>query len=73
MDATAQLRLHLAHARRADDLAAALLVYGQGGVMSFIVGQQGIVFQKDLGKETAKAAAAITAYDPDETWAPTAD
>jgi hypothetical protein len=48
-------------------------VYGQGGVMSFIVNQQGIVFQKDLGEETEKAAAAITAFDPDEGWDPTAD
>jgi len=47
--------------------------YGQGGVMSFIVNQQGIVFQKDLGEETAAAAAAITAYNPDETWDPTGD
>ena len=47
--------------------------YGQGGVMTFVVNQQGIVFQKDLGEETPKAAAAITAYDPDDSWDPTAD
>lgn len=48
-------------------------IYGQGGVMTFTVNQQGIVFQKDLGEETEQAAAAITAYDPDETWEPTGD
>ena len=48
-------------------------IYGKGGVMTFIVNQQGIVFQKDLGEGTAAAAAAITAYDPDETWDPTGD
>ena len=47
--------------------------YGSSGVMTFIVNQQGIVFQKDLGEKTGEAAAAITAYDPDETWDPTAD
>ena len=47
--------------------------YGKGGVMTFIVNQQGIVFQKDLGEGTAAAAAAITAYNPDETWDPTGD
>jgi hypothetical protein len=47
--------------------------HGQGGVMTFIVNQQGIVFQKDLGEGTAAAAAAITAYNPDETWDPTGD
>jgi len=48
-------------------------IHGNGGVMTFIVNQQGIVFQKDLGEGTAAAAAAITAYDPDETWDPTGD
>jgi len=47
--------------------------YGKGGVMTFIVNQQGIVFQKDLGAETERAAPAIAAYDPDETWNPTGD
>jgi hypothetical protein len=38
--------------------------------MTFIVNQQGVVFQKDLGEETTKKAEAIKAYDPDKTWAP---
>ncbi|HKF41780.1 MAG TPA: DUF2950 domain-containing protein [Thermoanaerobaculia bacterium] len=47
--------------------------YGSSGVMTFQVDRQGIVFQKDLGSDTATAAAAIQAYDPDETWNPTKD
>lgn len=47
--------------------------YGNSGVMTFQVNRQGIVFQKDLGPSTDTAARAITAYDPDETWEPTAD
>jgi hypothetical protein len=47
--------------------------HGNSGVMTFQVNQQGIIFQKDLGAETETAAAAITAYDPDESWAPTPD
>jgi len=47
--------------------------YGNSGVMSFMVNKQGIVFQKDLGVETAQAAAAITVYDPDSSWMPTED
>ena len=43
--------------------------YGVTGVMTFIVNQDGIVYQKNLGKKTAKAAQAITAFDPDKTWA----
>ena len=47
--------------------------HGNSGVMSFQVNQQGVIFQKDLGAETETAVAAITAYDPDESWAPTPD
>jgi len=45
--------------------------HGSSGVMSFLVGPQGVVFQKDLGDGTEQAAKAITAYDPDESWDPT--
>ena len=47
--------------------------YGNSGVMTFQVNRQGIVFQKDLGTGTETAVAAISAYDPDETWTPTGD
>ncbi len=44
--------------------------YGDSGVMSFIVNQDGIVFQKNLGPETAQAATHIVDYDPDDSWSP---
>lgn len=47
--------------------------YGNSGVMTFLVNQQGIVFQKDLGSGTDRLARAIQAYDPDTSWAPTGD
>lgn len=47
--------------------------YGNSGVMTFVVNQSGILFQKDLGKDTAQAAAAISAYDPDGSWQPVTD
>jgi hypothetical protein len=43
-------------------------VYDNSGVMTFIVNQDGVVHQKDLGPETAKLARAIVRYDPDESW-----
>jgi hypothetical protein len=43
-------------------------VYRSTGVMTFIVNQNGIVLQKDLGTDTEKVANAITAFDPDSTW-----
>jgi hypothetical protein len=42
--------------------------YGVSGIMTFIVDQDGLVFQRDLGPGTAKAAAGIKAYDPDIHW-----
>ncbi|HEY3275014.1 MAG TPA: DUF2950 domain-containing protein [Syntrophorhabdaceae bacterium] len=42
--------------------------YDVSGVMTFIVNHDGIVYQKDLGKETAKIAGAIGLFDPDPGW-----
>jgi hypothetical protein len=42
--------------------------YGETGVMSFIVNQNGEVYEQDLGPETAQRAAAITLFDPDKNW-----
>jgi hypothetical protein len=44
--------------------------WGNSGVMTFIVNQQGKVYQCNLGKKTAKMAAAMTEYDPDSRWTP---
>lgn len=42
--------------------------WGVSGIMSFIVGSDGVVYEKDLGKNTAQAAEAISKYDPDTSW-----
>jgi hypothetical protein len=42
--------------------------YDYTGVMTFIVNQDGVVYEKDLGPNTAAAAAAIKAFNPDSTW-----
>jgi len=42
--------------------------HGNSGVMTFIVNHEGVVYQKDLGENTAESAQAITLYNPDETW-----
>jgi len=43
--------------------------YGASGVMTFMVNQDGIVYQKDLGRQTREAALAVDSFDPDKTWA----
>jgi hypothetical protein len=42
--------------------------YGNSGVMTFLVNHSGVVFQKDLGPETAALAQKMTSFDPDQTW-----
>ena len=42
--------------------------WGNSGVMTFIVNQQGKVYQKNLGPKTASIGASMTTYDPDDTW-----
>jgi hypothetical protein len=42
--------------------------WGSSGVMTFIVNQQGRVYEKNLGPGTAKIAAGITEYDPGPAW-----
>ncbi len=42
--------------------------YGASGVMTFIVNQQGLVYQKDLGPQTAALAMHINSYNPDASW-----
>ncbi len=42
--------------------------YGTSGIMTFVISQQGVVYQKDLGADTAKLAAAMDEYNPDASW-----
>ena len=42
--------------------------YGVSGVMSFLVSRRGTVFESDLGAATSETAAALTAFDPDDSW-----
>lgn len=42
--------------------------YRNSGVVTFIVNQSGVVYEKDLGADTAQIAAALQEYNPDKTW-----
>lgn len=42
--------------------------WGDSGIMTFIVNQDGVVYQKNLGPRTASLARQITEYDPDPSW-----
>ena len=47
--------------------------YGEAGIMSFMVGEAGTVYEADLGDETLEIAGAIESFDPGEGWAPVAE
>jgi Protein of unknown function (DUF2950) len=42
--------------------------YRSSGVMTFVVGSEGVVYEKDLGKKTETEAKAIKSFDPDSSW-----
>ena len=44
--------------------------YDDTGVKSFIISQQGLMYQKDLGKDTLTVAKAMTDFNPDSSWTP---
>jgi len=42
--------------------------YRSSGVMTFIVGSNGVVYEKDLGKNTEAIVKAMKKFDPDSSW-----
>jgi len=42
--------------------------WDQSGIMTFIVNQDGKVYQRNLGEKTSRIAAAMKAYNPDSQW-----
>ena len=42
--------------------------YGNSGVMTFIINQDGVLLQKDLGTTTTETVTAMNAFDPDPSW-----
>ena len=51
-------------------LLAVPMQYGDTGVQSFLVGADGVVYEKDLGPKTKAEAEKIEAYEPLDGWKP---
>ena len=51
-------------------LAAAPADYGRSGVMTFMVNQSGVVYEKDLGPATLQAFRELQSFNPDKSWTP---
>lgn len=69
-DAPGGARSYLAHGRMIGGFAlvAYPAIYGNSGIMTFIVNNDGVVYEKDLGPNTAALAKAMKSYNPDSTW-----
>jgi hypothetical protein len=44
--------------------------YGDTGIMSFMVGENGLLLEADLGEDTLETAVGIDVYNPDDAWFP---
>jgi hypothetical protein len=42
--------------------------YGETGVMSFMLGREGVIYESDLGPAGEQVASSMTAFDPDSRW-----
>jgi hypothetical protein len=51
-------------------ILATPVTYGETGIMTFMISQEGVVYERDFGPDTVKVGSAIQAYNPDENWAP---
>jgi hypothetical protein len=47
--------------------------YGETGIMTFLVNQDGVIYQRDLGEDTENAVASIRRFDPGNGWTPVDD
>lgn len=47
--------------------------YGSSGIMTFLVGPSGRIYQKDLGEKTEELAGEMAVFSPDDTWTPVAE
>jgi hypothetical protein len=56
------------HMTRGFALLAYPVSFGDSGVMTFIINQSGILFEKNLGPATARIARQVAEYDPDSSW-----
>ncbi|WP_199030888.1 DUF2950 domain-containing protein [Ralstonia sp. ASV6] len=58
------------HMTRGFALLAFPAAFGASGVMTFVVNQNGVVYEKNLGPHTADIARRMRVYDPDDSWKP---
>jgi hypothetical protein len=45
-------------------------IYGETGIMTFVLSHQGIIYEKDFGRATDRAVKEIRSFNPDKSWEP---
>jgi hypothetical protein len=45
-------------------------IYGETGIMTFVLSHQGVIYEKDLGRATDRAVKEIRSFNPDKSWEP---
>jgi len=61
-------RLEVADPKKEFAVVAFPAEYGASGIMTFIVNQEGAIYRKNLGMETAKTVEGMQSFAPDDTW-----
>jgi len=71
-DAPGGARKYVVNGKMTDGFAilATPVEYAETGIMTFIVGPHGVVYDRDFGPDTTKIAASIQEFDPTEEWSP---
>ncbi len=69
-DATGGAQSYIVNGKMARGFAilATPVNYGETGIMSFMLGREGFVYESDLGPDTAKIAASLQEYNPNYNW-----
>jgi hypothetical protein len=69
-DAPGGARSYIVNGRMTGGFAilATPVIYGVTGIMTFTSGADGVVYEQDLGRDTAKTAASIQEFNPDDDW-----
>ena len=69
-DATGGAQGYIVNAKMTGGFAilATPVKYGETGIMSFMLGREGLVYESDLGPDTAKIAASLQQYNPNDNW-----
>jgi len=71
-DAPGGARKYVVNGKMTDGFAilATPVKYAETGIMTFMAGPHGVVYERDFGQDTSKIAASVQEFNPTEAWSP---